>query len=307
MIERYYISNDGITPAEEAGNWIRVSSPNNTEIEQLSNETGIDAHDLRRSMKRDKGAAFSIEKGYTMILLDAPYENKGGNSLYNTSSVSIYCTGDRIITVSQKKTDIFTKFIEKPPKNLDMKKKDDVQMRMIIAIMDQYNTFINHINQMRKDIEKRISKKVKDDDIYTLHQMGSSLIYFITSLKSFQPVIDKIGKNLDGKMDQTTDDLLDDLKIMVSQNSERATIYKEVVDNAGELCNTMVSNDLNDVMKLLTVITLVLSIPVLIAGIYGMNVVLPMSDYEYGFELVCVIMVVLTAMVLFFLKWKKIL
>lgn len=183
----------------------------------------------------------------------------------------------------------------------------DMILLLILAIMQRYFDYINKINDRRRGIEKRVAKKVNDEDVYALHQMESSLIYFITSLGSLQPVMDKVQKNLEGKIDDTTDDILQNVIIMLAQNSERATIFKEVVEGARNLCNTMVSNDLNDIMKLLTVITLVLSIPVLIAGIYGMNVALPMSDYRYGFEVVCILMVISTVAVMWVLRKKRIL
>ncbi|MFA6804778.1 MAG: CorA family divalent cation transporter [Candidatus Methanomethylophilaceae archaeon] len=94
--------------------WIRASSPDEEEIRHISDLTGIDEFDLRLPMKRNRGSAYTSEDGYNILLLDAPYDNKEGNSMYNTSSIAIFHMDGKLVTVSQKKSDILTDFIENP-------------------------------------------------------------------------------------------------------------------------------------------------------------------------------------------------
>lgn len=268
--------------------WIRLADPSPEEIASIATEMDIDIDDMAETMLRDKGARFKIGNRYAMTLLDAPYENTGGQSLYNTRSVSIIRTEKKILTVSQARTDIFDAFAEKPPKTLVAEDTINLELHIILSIMDRYNEYINHINQMRRDIEKAIQDHAERNDIYDLHQMESSLIYFITSLKSFAPIPDKMSKHYP---DTSNADLFDDIRIKVSQEAENAEIYREIIDGTRDLINTMMSDRLNGVMKLLTVITLIMSIPVLITGMYGMNVVLPLGEHPWSFVVVCAMMV----------------
>jgi len=307
MIFRYALSNGKFSETEEStdSTWIRLAKPTENELEQISKETGIEIDDLKENQSRDKGSMFKSEPEYTMTLLDVPYINSNGRSFYNTRSIMIICTKRGVVTVSQKRNDVVDDFINNPPKNLSSDNLTGLQFQLILSIMNRYCKYINKINQMRRDIEKNLNVNVNDVDIYNLHQMESSLIYFITSVKSFLPILDKMQKFY-GELTNDNADLFEDMRIRATQAFDLSTIYKEVIMGTRDLFNTMVSNKLNAVMKTLTVITLVLSVPLLVAGIYGMNVDLPMDTHQYGFIFVCALMIVFTAMALLTLRKKRI-
>lgn len=277
MMRLYTTENGKITPAESICNnvWIRLSHPTDEEISVISKTLNIDVTDINASLDKDEGSRIEMEDDLTTILVDIPYDNSGlGTSSYNTIPFAILRSKENIITVCQMDSEI----LEKYSANVNLNDKTEFVLKLLNMISLEYQRYLRNINNRRREIEKNLDHSTKDKDIIELHQLESSLVYFSTSLRAYNVVLSKMRRYGEIKMDEAHFDMLHDVIIENEQAIEMATIYGEVIDGTRELFVAVMNNKLNDVLKWLTSVTILLSIPMIVSGIYGMNVNLPLMN-----------------------------
>lgn len=281
MIRAYGMDEGRICETENIsdGLWIRVTVPTDDEIKYISETTGIDIMDLNTSLDRDEGSRFDTDDGVTSILIDVPYrKNIPKATPFDTVPLAMIVADKRILTLSQIESEIVDKIADGKVKGMDISNLKDFVPKMMFNISLAYQQNLRELNIKRREIENRISES-KDDDIIDLHKMESSLVYFSTSLYAMNTVLVKMKRS--NLMDE---DLLQDVHIEIQQAMEMASIYREIIDGTRELYESIVNRKLNDVMKWLTAITLIFSVPMIICGIYGMNVPLPYSGDSLSFS-----------------------
>ena len=171
-----------------------------------------------------------------------------------------------------------------------------------------YQAYLRGIDKKRTEIEERVGDDTHDTDIIELHELESTLVYFATSLRSNSIVLERLRRYK--RLEQYPEDmeLLEDVTVEYQQAIEMTSIYRDIIDGTRELLSSVINNRLNNVMKILTSITIVMAIPTIISGIYGMNVDekwMPLSTTQYGFYIIVGIIVVICVCVLWFLKKKK--
>ena len=171
-----------------------------------------------------------------------------------------------------------------------------------------YQAYLRGIDKKRTEIEERVGDDTHDTDIIELHELESTLVYFATSLRSNSIVLERLRRYK--RLEQYPEDmeLLEDVTVEYQQAIEMTSIYRDIIDGTRELLSSVINNRLNNVMKILTSITIVMAIPTIISGIYGMNVDekwMPLSTTHYGFYIIVGIIIVISVCVLWFLKKKK--
>lgn len=284
MIRSYITENGKIVPSDViyAENcWVRLTIPTEEEISDVARKLNIDVTDVRASLDRDEGSRIEHEEDETIMIIDIPYMPESGSSPYNTIPFAIIRSGKNIVTVSQTTSDIIDKFISNS--KCDLNDKLGFILKLIYAFSIEYQKDLRDINNRRREIETNLNNKTKNQDIIDLHRLESSLVYFVTSLRACNVILDKMKRYYQTNMDKTHLDLLHDVIIENEQAVEMATTYREVIDGTRELFVAVANNKLNDVMKWLTAVTIILSIPMIIAGIYGMNVELPLATDSFAF------------------------
>lgn len=313
MIKIYRTENSKIGEEHtfEPGSWIQLTEPSLDEIELISNRFEIDIADVRAAMDADESSRVDIEDDYTLILVDIPIvEIRNDQKAYTAIPLGILLLDDYIITICAEETPVLQYFVNSTVKDFSTKK----QMRFVYQILYRtcmvYQLYLRTIDNKRTEIEERAQEDVKEEDLVTLHELESNLVYFATSLRANGAVIDRLSRYSRVRQFPEDKDLLDDVKVENGQAIEMTVIYRDIIHGTRELLSNIIDIRLNNVMKYLAAITIVMAIPNIISGFYGMNVEekwVPLQSVPFGFAIICVATVVICLAVLKVLKKKKML
>ena len=284
-------------------------NPTSSELSLVSGYFDIDADDLATALDEEESSRISLEDGYTLILVDIPTpEVRHEKKMYTTIPLGIILKNDAIITICREETPVLTYFVRNKLKDFSTKKKMRFIYEMMFRSAMLYQAYLRGIDKKRTEIEERVGDDTHDTDIIELHELESTLVYFATSLRSNSIVLERLRRYK--RLEQYPEDmeLLEDVTVEYQQAIEMTTIYRDIIDGTRELLSSVINNRLNNVMKILTSITIVMAIPTIISGIYGMNVDgrwMPLSTTPYGFYIIVGIILVICVGVLWFLKKKK--
>lgn len=293
------------------GVWIQLVDPTMEETEKIAEEMDIDLTDVRAALDDDESARIDLQDGYTLILVDIPtVEMIHENKFYTTIPLGIILSQDKIITICSEDTLILDRFVNGRVKEFSTKKKLRFVYQILLITSSLYQTDLRIIDKRRREIEEKIRENPDDVDLFDLHELESTLVYFATSLQANSVVLDRLTRYK--RLEQFPEDkeILDDVIIENRQSLEMTGIYRNIIDGTRDLLASVMDNRLNNVMKYLTAITLVMAIPTIISGIYGMNVNgkgMPFADSVYGFSIVCGITVIICLFTMWVLKKKKML
>ena len=195
-------------------------------------------------------------------------------------------------------------------KEFSTKKKMRFIYQMLFRSAFVYQANLRLIDKKRIEIEERVDGDTSDTDLIELHELESTLVYFATSLRANSIVLERLRRYK--RLEQYPEDmeLLEDVMVEYQQAIEMTTIYRDVIDGTRELMSSVIDSKLNNVMKYLTSITIVMAIPTIISGIYGMNVGeewMPFAKTPFGFEIISGVMLIICIIVLWVLRKKKML
>jgi magnesium transporter len=296
----------------DEGVWISLTAPTVEEITEVADHYKIDPVDVRAALDEEETSRVQLEDGYTLILMDIPLEEVRNNrNAYTTIPLGILLVRDAIITVCAEETPILEVFLKNTIRGFSTKKR----MRFVYQIMFKtaglYQNYLRVIDKRRGEIENRaINDDTEDTDLIDLHELETNLVYFATSLNADRVVLERLTKYK--RIEQYPEDgeLLEDVIVENRQALEMTQIYRDITHGTRELISTIINNRLNDVMKFLTSITLVMAIPTIISGFYGMNVSgewIPLSETPHGFLIICVMTVIICIVALVILKKRKLL
>lgn len=295
----------------EDGIWVQMINPSSKELNEIADYYEIEIEDLATAMDDEESSRISLEDGYTLILVDIPTpEVRHEKKMYTTIPLGIILKDGVIITVCREDTPILQYFIRNRVKDLSTKKKMRFIYQVLFRSATLYQAYLRGIDKKRVEIEERIDGNTQDVDLIELHELESTLVYFATSLRSNIVVIERLGRYKRIEQYPEDMDLLEDVSVEYHQAIEMTAIYRDIIDGTRELLSSVIDNRLNNVMKYLTSITIVMAIPTIISGIYGMNVEgkwMPLSDTPHGFTIICGIILAVCIITLIFLRKKKML
>lgn len=310
QVVKYYKTDDRKIHEESGpgdGVWIYMCNPAITEGEEIAKKLGIDVSDLLAPLDDEESSRIELEDGYTLILVDIPaLEIRHDKEAYTTIPLGIILASDMIITVCSEETPILQAFINGRVKEFSTKKKLRFVYQILFRIASYYQANLRIIDKKRTEIEERIDDNTKDVDLIDLHTLESTLVYFATSLRANAVVLDRLTRYK--RLEQYPDDkeLLGDVIVENQQAIEMTTIYRDIINGTRDLMSSVIDNRLNNVMKTLASITLVMGIPTLVSGIYGMNVQgMPLAATRYGFGIICILIVVICIVLLAILRHKR--
>ena len=290
--------------------WVNLVSPNSDEIVETAKQYGIDVNDMKAALDDEESSRVQLEDGYTLILVDIPStEIRNDQNAYTTIPLGILLVKNAIITVCGIETPILTYFSKNLMRGFSTKKKMRFVYQILLRTTNLYQADLRVIDKRRTEIEHRVSvDDTEDKDLIHLHELETNLVYFATSLSANRVVLERLTRY--ERIEQYPEDkeLLDDVIVENRQAIEMTNIYRDIIQGARELVSTILNNRLNNVMKFLTSITLVMAIPTIISGIYGMNVSgkwMPLSNTPYGFYIICGMTLAICIISLLILKKKK--
>ena len=286
---------------EEAseGCWIALTDPTATEIFEISNKYQIEVDDLRAPLDEEERSRIEVEDNYTLILVDTPIiEERGEKDWYGTIPLSIIVTNEMIFTVCLEDISVLGKFMDGRVRNFYMKTRFILQILYNNASM--FLHYLRIIDKKSEEVEGKLHASTRNQELIELLELEKSLVYFTTSLRSNEVVLEKLLKVERIKQYPDDTDLLEDVIVENKQAIEMANIYSGILSGMMDAFASVISNNLNIVMKFLATVTIVMSIPTMIFSAYGMNVNtsgMPFAGSPYGFVIVIVLSLVLSLLV----------
>lgn len=288
--------------------WINLTSPTDEEITLVQQHFDLEEDFLRSALDEEERPRFEIDddNGAKLIVIASPIaEIEKDHRIYDTLPLAIIYTENAIITVSSVENDVLKSFYTSNVKSFFTYKKSRFILQILNRNATLYLSYLRQIDKQSGKIETELHKSMKNKELIQLLDLEKSLVYFSTSLKSNELVLRRLSK-LDFINKYPEDvDLLEDVVIENDQASEMAKIYSDILSGTMDAFASVISNNLNIVMKLLTSITIVMSVPTMIASFFGMNLDgIPLSGSSHGFILI-VIFSLLSCAVAAWLMFKK--
>lgn len=312
MIKIYKNSPDGTiinTNEYEANTWINLVNPTLEEIEQIEIKTNFPRNLLEKMLDTEELPRIEAEEDSTLVVVDVPYirDHKIKNK-YSTLPLGIILNKNYLVTICTKEVEVLKEIKENKIKNLSISKKTRFIIRLLLRIASLYVKYLNIIDKEIEAKEKVLIKSTNNKELISLMNVQKSLVYFVNSLRANDIILDKLSKGNVLELYEEDKDLLEDAIIENKQGIETANIFREIIDSMTDTYATIISNNLNEVMKFLAGITIVCSIPTMIASFLGMNVPLGIIDTNpYSFIIIVLISLILALIIAIILKKKDML
>ena len=294
----------------QKGCWINMVSPSEKEIKTVCEKTNISDDFIRYALDYEEKARVDLEDdGTILFIIDVPVLEKIQDSeIYTTMPVGlIVVRDDFFITVSLKKNKIISGLERDVNKKITTYKKSRFIFQFFYENASVFLKLLKQINKETEVAESVLKKTLQNRELLKLLNLEKSLVYFTTSLKSNEVVMEKTLKGKIIKLYEEDEELLEDAIIENKQAIEMSKIYSDILNGTMDAYASIISNNLNGVMKTLTSITIILAIPTLIASLWGMNVRVPLQDNQFGFLIISVFMVILTLITIVWLKRRDLL
>ena len=293
------------------GVWVQMIQPTLEECEKIADLVNVDIEDLQAALDEEESSRIELQDGYTLILVDIPTtEIRHEKQTYTTIPLGIILSQDVIVTVCTDDTPVLQNFIDNRVREFSTKKRLRFVYQILYNTASNYQVNLRVIDKKRTEIEERIGRNTEDVDLIDLHELESTLVYFATSLRANGVVLDRLTRYK--RLEQYPEDkeLLGDVIVENRQAIEMTSIYRDIINGTRELMSSVIDNRLNNAMKYLTSITIVMAIPTVISGIYGMNVDekwMPFADTPHGFLIICVLTLLICIITMLFLRKKRML
>ena len=290
------------------GNWINMISPTEEEIQRVCAALQIKQDFIRYSLDEEEKARIDTEDddNTTLYIIDIPViESDRTRRVYVTMPIGvIFVRDDYIITVSQKNNDIIKDI---KTENVITYKKSRFLLQILYANSKKFLSLLYKINKELESTENKLKNSLQNEGLLKMLDLEKSLVYFTTSLKSNEVVMEKTTRGKIIKLYEEDEDLLEDAIIENKQAIEITKIYSDILSGTMDTYASIISNNLNAVMKILTSVTFILAIPTLIASIWGMNVELPFQREPLGFLIITVFSIIMCIVATIWLKRKRML
>lgn len=304
MINFYKTINNKIQQIQhlEEGCWVRVINPDTNDINFLTNVMDVEEDFIKASIDPEERAHIDVEDNKTLVVLDVPCkveDNEHKNTvLYSTIPIGIVLTSDNLITISIEKNEILEEICSNRIKNINTNLKTRFFLIVLLRISVKYLQYLRQIERISDKVERALHKSMKNKELIQLLGLEKSLVYFSTSLKSNEVVLRKILKGRVIRLYDDDQDLLEDVIIEVNQAIEMSNIYSSILSGTMDAFASVISNNLNIVMKVLTSLTIVMSVPNIIFSFYGMNVTNLPAPNAYVAILVSFVVMVIAFLIL---------
>lgn len=285
MITIFRTTPEGLQTIEEylPGSWVHVVNPTNAEIEGLLSRFGFPTDFLTDPLDMDERARTERESGSTLILLRVPRRDINEEIPFVTLPVGIILANDLIITVSLTDADVIQDFINGRVRGFSTDNRNRFVLLLFMRTALLFLTYLKDINRMSGTVQQKLHRALKNEELIQLLNLEKSLVFFITSLRSNALMMEKCYNNECMKLSAEETALFDEVIIENRQAIEMANIYSNIMSGMMDAFASVISNNLNVVMKLLTTITILLMIPTIVTSFYGMNVDLPYQHIPYAY------------------------
>lgn len=292
----------------EIGTWVNVLPPlKQEEFSELSESLEIPLDFLTDSLDIDERSRYEIDDNVKLIVIKTPTENNSFNesdAYYITIPICIILTHNQIVTVNSFENEAIKKFLN-TFQNRSPDKKNMMVLKIFEKIVTNFLDFLKEINQRRNILEQKLYDSNRNAELLELVRIQKSLVYFITALRSNELLMMKMARTNFLQLNEDEKEFLDDLVVETSQALEMANTYTTILSSTLDAFASIISNNLNNVLKRLTSITIILSLPALVTSVYGMNVPIPGQDWPHSFYVPLLISLLLSIIIsAYFMKRK---
>lgn len=306
MLEIFKTVNNDIiqTDTFEEGVWVNLFNPSEAEISSVSNALNVDIDYLKAALDEEERARIESDNGQTLIIVDIPIvEPEGKMNVYTTIPMAIILIKHIIITVCLKEDTLLNDFKNNKVKAFLTQYKTRFVLQILYKNATRYLQYLKHIDKTSSRIEQDLHKSMKNKELIQMLKLEKSLVYFSTALKSNEVVLEKLMKFEHVKNYPEDTELLEDVIIENKQAIEMANIYSSILTGTMDAFASVISNNLNIVMKFLTSVTIVMAIPTMLSSFFGMNVDIPLRS-PFSFWII-VMMALAMCVITGFTLYKK--
>ena len=289
----------------EKGCWVHLQNPTREEIDGLNARFALDPTYLQAALDEEESARIERDGDQTLIIVDIPYVEAEGNGYsYTTIPMGIIMVDDVIITVSTRESTIITDFTEERIRGFWTFKRTRFILQLLHRNASRFLTYLKQIDKASGFVQKRLEADMRNQELLQMMKLEKSLVYFSTSLKGNEMVMERMLRMDMLRKYPDDSDLLEDVIIENKQAMEMCAIYRDIMSGNMDAYASIISNSLNIVMKILTSVTVIMAIPTLVSSLWGMNVGVPFQQNPFGFWLVMGIALIVSAAA-FVILWKK--
>lgn len=262
--------------APEAGSWISLTNPSETEISDIEEDMGIDRDYIRAALDEEEPSRIESDDGVTLIVVDYPIVEQDNDPdktlVYSTTPMSIIITDKNVITVSAKENVVLDEIAKGVVKGVQPHFRTRFVFSILLRIATRYLQYLKQIDKIANYVEGTLHKSMQNKGLTQLLGLEKSLVYFSTSLKSDEAVLEKLMRGRYLKLYEEDQDLLDDVLIEVKQAIEMTNIYSNILSGTMDTFASIISNNLNIVMKRMTALTIIFAVPSIVFSYYGINI-----------------------------------
>ncbi|MCR4688510.1 MAG: magnesium transporter CorA family protein [Saccharofermentans sp.] len=258
--------------------WINMYSPTEDEISRVVDELNVPQEFIRYPLDEEERPRIDYDEdtGIVLIIVDIPYSKREKDIItYETSPLGIILANKHIVTVSIKQTTIFDQFIENRIRDLIVGFRTRFTIQILSAAARDYLRLLRFIDNTIDVAETSLAKLISNEDLYKMLELNKSLVYFSSSLKSNEGVLEKLMRGRTIKLYDDDEDLLEDVVIEYRQAHEMAEIYSRIVNATMDAYASIINNNMNTIMKVLAAATICLTIPDLFGSFFGQNCPMP--------------------------------
>ena len=323
MLKTYLTVDDGrlitIDNIAEKGAWVNLINPTETELDEVSTALNINCDLLKAALDEEERSHIEIEDNQLLILINIPsYSEESSGLVYDTTPLGIIVGENNVVTVCLKENLILKEFEAARQRTFCTYKKTRFVLQILFVTAYFYLRFLKQIDKKSSMIENQLHKSMKNEELIKLLNLEKSLVFFITSLKANEIVMEKLLKShlikFDPDLQLTSqilkmypddEELLEDVITENKQAIEMAETYSNILSGMMDAFASVISNNLNIVMKFLTSITIVLALPTMVASFFGMNVALPMQNSPFAFIIILGISIFLSVVAVILLRRRN--
>lgn len=290
----------------EPGCWIQVKDPTAADLALLEQRWQAPLDIIEQVSDADERPRLDLEDDWAVAIVRMPNKSidEDGDAVFVTRPAAVLVRDDLFITVTYFPTEVFNDFIIWSNRRRHPQRKGfDLLLSLLLSASVWYLKYLKQMNAIMNTAEARLEKSMDNNELQKMMGLGKYLIYFINSLRGNELLLLRLRKHL--RLVEHDEDLFDDVEIETQQAYDTAMIYSNILERQQSGYSSIIGNNMNVIMRTLTVITIILMVPTGIAGYYGMNVPNGMESWAWGFPLAIVLSIVLSIVIYYYLKKRK--
>ncbi|MGX7667373.1 magnesium transporter CorA family protein [Flavobacterium pedocola] len=304
---RFYKSQDGLYPTDNTtGNcWINAVCPTQEETQYLLEELEIPQAFYNDIEDIDERPRIETENGWVLIILRVPFKTKDVKLPFNTAPIGLMFKDDVFVSLCFQEVELLADFVgHTQRKKAGVSDHFDLVLKLLLSSSIWFQKYLKQINLRIKAAEDNLEQSIRNEDLQQLLQIEKCLVYFITSLKGNELLFHRI-KNLKKYKDAYDPDLIEDVEIELRQAEETTNIHSNILTGMMDAYASVISNNLNVIMKRLTSISIILMIPTVVASFYGMNVPNNLENNIFGIWIILALSILISGIGVFLFKKKN--